>query len=93
MYRSFVACGIFQRWLHKIGVLGFAVWPVVVYSTVQASQEEEVQHHEHQHIVQYRKYGLVGFLVRYGFYHLRVGYDANPFEIEARKVARRQVQG
>ena len=40
--------------------------------------------HELAHVVQYKKYGLVGFLLRYLWYSIRYGYYNNPLEIEAR---------
>ena len=41
--------------------------------------------HESKHIEQYKLYGFFGFLIRYVWYHVRFGYEGNPFEIEARK--------
>lgn len=43
--------------------------------------------HEAKHIDQYDRYGTVGFLLRYLWYHIRYGYLENPLEIEARKAA------
>lgn len=40
--------------------------------------------HELAHVVQYKKYGLIGFLIRYVWYSIRYGYYNNPLEIEAR---------
>lgn len=41
--------------------------------------------HELAHIEQYKKYGLLKFLVLYLLYSIKYGYYNNPFEIEARE--------
>lgn len=41
--------------------------------------------HEMAHIDQYRRYGLVRFLLLYTWYSIKYGYRNNPFEIEARE--------
>lgn len=46
--------------------------------------DESVLRHEWVHVEQWRRYGLVGFLVRYLWCHFKYGYADNPFEIEAR---------
>lgn len=53
--------------------------------TRETSLDERVLRHERVHVEQWRRYGLFGFLVRYLWYHFKYGYDANPFEIEARE--------
>ncbi len=40
--------------------------------------------HELKHVEQYRRYGILRFLVLYGWYSLKFGYFNNPLEIEAR---------
>ncbi len=40
--------------------------------------------HEACHLRQYRRYGTLGFLVRYGWGWLRHGYGQHPMEQEAR---------
>lgn len=40
--------------------------------------------HELQHIIQYKKHGIVVFLWLYFYYCFKVGYYNNPFEIDAR---------
>ena len=51
--------------------------------TRATSLDECILRHEWVHMEQWRRYGLFGFVGRYLWYHFRVGYDANPFEIEA----------
>lgn len=46
--------------------------------------DEEWVKHERCHVRQYKKYGFVGFLVRYLWESIRHGYYNNRFEVEAR---------
>lgn len=46
--------------------------------------DENWLRHELAHIAQYRKYGVIPFLLRYLWWSWRVGYENNPLEIEAR---------
>lgn len=41
--------------------------------------------HELVHIEQYKKHGLLKFLILYLWYSMKYGYYNNPFEVEARK--------
>lgn len=56
--------------------------------TRETSLDERTLRHEWVHMEQWRRYGLFGFLGRYLWYHFKVGYEANPFEIEAREAER-----
>lgn len=40
--------------------------------------------HELAHVEQYKRYGLLRFLILYLWYSVRFGYYNNPLEIEAR---------
>jgi len=53
--------------------------------TREASLDERTLRHEQAHVEQWRRFGLLGFLVRYLWSHFRYGYEGNPFEIEARR--------
>ena len=39
--------------------------------------------HEAGHVLQYRRLGIPRFLLLYGWYSLRYGYELNPLEVEA----------
>jgi hypothetical protein len=41
--------------------------------------------HEMAHIEQYRRYGVIKFLLLYTWYSMKYGYYNNPLEIEARE--------
>ena len=53
--------------------------------TRATSLDECILRHERVHMEQWRRYGLLGFLTRYLWYHFKYGYAGNPFEIEARE--------
>ena len=46
--------------------------------------------HELQHVLQFRRYGYLGFVVRYVWYAATVGYRANPLEAEARQAGQEE---
>lgn len=45
--------------------------------------------HEACHVLQYRRYGIGGFFLRYAWETMRHGYEGNAFEVEARAAAGR----
>ncbi len=47
-----------------------------------------VLRHERVHVEQWRHFGPIGFPLRYLWNHLKHGYHANPFEVEARAAER-----
>lgn len=47
--------------------------------------KEKLIKHESKHVEQYKLYGFFGFLIRYLWYHIRFGYEENPFEVKAKK--------
>jgi hypothetical protein len=49
--------------------------------------------HEQTHRQQQVRHGMLGFYLRYGLNHLRYGYRANPFEVEAYGWPVRQLAG
>ena len=52
--------------------------------------------HERVHARQWRRYGFVGFIVRYVWFVVRYGYERHPLEVEARRaelVVRKQRAG
>lgn len=58
-----------------------------------SSKEEFIKNkswllHELKHVEQYEKLGRIGFICRYFWYSIRVGYYKNPLEAEARAADR-----
>lgn len=45
--------------------------------------------HEACHVLQYRRHGICGFLLRYAWETIRHGYEGNAFEVEARAASGR----
>lgn len=41
--------------------------------------------HEEAHVKQYKRYGFIGFIIRYLWYSIRYSYKNNPLEIEAKQ--------
>lgn len=76
-YRSRLA-----RWLLPKRYVAITLGKHVL--TREPELDARVLRHESKHIEQWRRYGLLGFLARYLWYHLRYGYAGNPLEIEAR---------
>lgn len=66
---------------------------MVICNTVylhNTTREEFLQNtrwvkHEMVHVEQYRRHGILKFLLLYSWYSLKYGYTNNPFEIEARE--------
>jgi hypothetical protein len=53
--------------------------------TTRGHLDERTLRHEQAHIEQWRRYGVVRFLLLYLWSHVRFGYWRNPFEVEARR--------
>jgi hypothetical protein len=43
------------------------------------------QRHEIEHLKQQLRGFLIGFYIKYAYYHFKYGYKLNPYEIEARE--------
>ena len=72
---------IIGKIIHKFGFYGITFGDTV-YSGHDVLTEVDLKH-EYCHTLQYKKYGFVGFLVRYLWWSLRYGYHKNPLEVEA----------
>jgi len=57
--------------------------------TREAWLDGRILRHEWAHVEQWRRYGLLGFLARYLWYHFKFGYAGNPLEVEARRAERK----
>ena len=63
---------------------GITLWPFVL---VADKKDKLLVEHEMVHIEQARRGWVVGFYLKYLYYHYRYGYKKNPYEIEARELA------
>jgi len=59
---------------------GFAFWPFIL---VLDESNRTVIEHEKIHIKQQLRGLLIGFYIKYLYYHYTVGYEENPYEKEA----------
>ncbi|HEX9724316.1 MAG TPA: hypothetical protein VGC53_08535 [Vicinamibacteria bacterium] len=53
--------------------------------TPLASLSAGTLRHERAHVEQWKRHGIARFPLLYFWYHLRHGYERNPFEMEARQ--------
>jgi hypothetical protein len=64
----------------------FAFYPFVfVVNKPQYLIDIAWQRHEFAHLKQQLKGLLIGFYIKYVYYHFKCGYYFNPYEIEARE--------
>ena len=55
-----------------------------VYTPLQSLSAATLRH-ERAHVEQWKRHGIARFPFLYLWYHLRHGYERNPFEVEARQ--------
>jgi hypothetical protein len=56
--------------------------------TPLASLSAGTLRHERAHVEQWKRHGIARFPLLYFWYHLRHGYERNPFEMEAHRRSR-----
>ncbi len=82
-------------WLRHLGRLLIAEWLAITIGrdifAWRALSERELRH-ELAHVAQWRRRPFT-FPVRYLWCHLRYGYAANPYELEAKEAERRGATG
>ena len=59
---------------------GIALWPFIF---VLDKDDKTLVEHEKIHIKQQERGLVIGFYLKYLYYHFTVGYEKNPYEIEA----------
>ncbi len=63
---------------------GIVLWPFVLFRDHADDVDATLFRHEMEHVYQVLRSGIFVFYFRYLWYHFRYGYDANPYEIEAK---------
>ena len=63
---------------------GFIVPMIGIFIKSAEKQNKVLHNHEMIHWNQYQKLGLFQFGIEYLYHAINIGYDKNPFEIEAR---------
>lgn len=73
---------------HKVpwlfGYDGFTIGEHV-FLTEKGYNNERLLKHEQAHIDQYKRDGLIRFMLNYVWLNIQYGYENNPYEIEARQ--------
>ena len=71
---------ICKRWFLRKWVKGIVLYPFIFY---QGKPDMTLRKHEWVHIEQIQRLGVIKFYVTYLLYSFRLGYENNPYEIEA----------
>lgn len=87
-----------QRWVDLLGSSAVTFGQHIFYWSSEERVRPWLRDHEMEHVKQYKRYGLFGFIVLYCYWYM-VGrlrglshweaYEKIPFEVEARKAERR----
>lgn len=64
------------------GSRGWAVWPFLAIRE-DVKDNKEILAHEEFHLKQQAAMLFIPWLILYGIFHLKYGYDDNPFEVAA----------
>jgi hypothetical protein len=81
-----------QRWVnvifnwHRYSGFAVTIGQTTYYSCDKSLVTDRWRRHEDKHKEQYRRLGMVGFLIRYFYYQIKYGYMKNPLEVEAQLV-------
>lgn len=65
------------------GTLGVTIWPFIFIWPPEMAKRKKLVAHERVHLVQWRRYWIVGFPFVYVYQFLRYGYKNMPLEVEA----------
>jgi len=68
-----------------LGRLGYAAitFGDHVFIAPRYANDQRLLRHEEKHTEQYARFGFLGFICRYVYFHFKFGYKKNPLEIEA----------
>lgn len=66
------------------GTIGVTIYPFIFIYPLKYKNNKKLINHEKIHLMQWKKYWIVGFFPLYIYYHIKYGYINNPLEIEAR---------
>ena len=67
------------------GTDAVTIWPFIFVYPPEFKFDEKLVKHETKHLEQWIRYGIVGFVPLYVWYHYTHGYKNNPLEMEARQ--------
>ncbi len=78
------ASGLIKLYMRMFNFQGWASLWGSIYIYPGYEWDEILIRHERQHLLQMERDGKVKFMLLYMWYMVRYGYQANPYEIEAR---------
>lgn len=77
---------LIKLWMNFFGYDGLATpWNTIYYKNITMIKNEKLRRHEKTHIEQMERDGKLLYLIKYNWYWLIMGYEKNPYEIEARE--------
>jgi hypothetical protein len=71
---------ICKKWLLAKKIQAITLYPFIFYNGIPKSTTIK---HEHVHIKQIQRLGVIKFYITYLYYSMKHGYEGNPLEIEA----------
>lgn len=77
---------LIRKYMNFWGFDGLATpWNTIYYKDAVAMSNKRLVRHEKKHIEQMDRDGKFKYMLLYNWYWLTVGYEKNPYEVEARK--------
>ena len=70
-------------WLLNKKWFGITLYPFIFYNRKHWHIQSYMRKHEWVHIAQIRRVGWFKFYATYIYYNITLGYDNNPYEVEA----------
>jgi len=75
-------------WMTFFNYDGLATpWNIIYYRDAVYMSDKKLRKHELKHIEQMERDGIPKYLIMYTWYWVTIGYENNPYEIEAREAA------
>ena len=84
------ATGLIRAYMKLCGFRGWASFWRTVYIMPGYEHDQRLIRHEAEHLEQIERDGRLVFAVRYLWWLARYGYQANPYEVQARAAAERK---
>ena len=60
-------------------------WNTIYYSNAKMYMDGKLRRYELMHVEQMKRDGVLKYMVMYNWYWVTIGYENNPYEIEARE--------
>lgn len=90
MIKHKVATGFGLKLIKWKGFYGWtSLWDTIYYRNEDCLNNPRLRKHELEHVAQMEREGKLMFMIKYIYFDLTIGYNDNPYEIEARKASER----